>query len=52
MEIADEEVDRIFEEIAVRFRKEEKKGAGGAPAPTRRSTDNGAGTLETVSNDG
>lgn len=26
MEIADEEVDRIFEEIAARFRKAEKKG--------------------------
>mgnify|MGYP000894919337 CR=1 FL=1 len=52
MEIADEEVDRIFEEIAVRFRNEERKGAAGASAPARRTTDSGAGTPETVSNDG
>jgi hypothetical protein len=32
MEIADEEVDRIFEELAARFCKQEKKGAGGASA--------------------
>ncbi|WP_425964717.1 TraC family protein [Rhizobium nepotum] len=32
MEIADEEVDRIFEEIAARFRKGGKKGSGGSPA--------------------
>ena len=52
MEIADEEVDRIFEEIAERFRKEEKKGSGGAAAPARRPADSGAGTAEAVSNDG
>lgn len=52
MEIADEEVDRIFEEIAARFRKEEKKGSGGAPAPARRPTNSGAGTSEAASNDG
>ncbi|ENN85571.1 conjugal transfer protein C [Rhizobium freirei PRF 81] len=52
MEIADEEVDRIFEEIAARFRSQEKKGAGSAPAPARRSSDSGAGTPEALSNDG
>lgn len=51
MEISDEEVDRIFEEIAARFRKEEKKGSGGAAHQTRRPTDGGAGTQEAVSND-
>ncbi|MGI8397597.1 TraC family protein [Agrobacterium deltaense] len=52
MEIADEEVDRIFEEIAARFRKEEKNGAAGASASARRPADRGAGTPEAVSNDG
>jgi hypothetical protein len=52
MEISDDEVDRIFEEIAARFRNREKKGSGGVPAPARRSTDNGTGTPEAVSNDG
>ncbi|GAA3102060.1 TraC family protein [Rhizobium viscosum] len=52
MEIADEEVDRIFEEIAARFRSREKTGSGGAPVPARRSTDSAAGTPKTVSNDG
>lgn len=52
MEIADEEVDRIFGEIAARFRSREKKGAGSAPAPARRPADGGAGTSEAVSNDG
>lgn len=52
MEIADEEVDRIFEEIAARFRRQEKNGPGGAPAPARRPADSGTGTAEAVSNDG
>lgn len=52
MEIADEEVDCIFEEIAARFRKQEKKGAAGASAPARRPADGGAGTPQAVSNDG
>ena len=52
IEITDEEIDRIFEEIAARFRKEQKKGSDGAPAPARRSTDNGTGTPKAVSNDG
>ena len=37
MEITDEEVERIFEEIAARFRKEEKKG-GRRPASSSAST--------------
>lgn len=52
MEITDEEVDRIFEEIAARFRKDEKKGSGGAAAPTHRPGDSGAGAPKAVSNDG
>lgn len=48
MEISDEDVDRIFEEIAGRFRKEEKKGSGGAPHQTRRPPVSGAGTPEAV----
>ncbi|MBY3123255.1 pilus assembly protein [Rhizobium leguminosarum] len=51
-EIADEEIDRIFEEIAARFRKEEKKGPGGAPPQTRRPADNGTGTPSEISHDG
>jgi hypothetical protein len=52
MEIANEEVDRIFEEIGARFRKGEKKGPGGAPPQTRRPSDNGTGTPSEVSHDG
>ncbi|KPH06292.1 pilus assembly protein (plasmid) [Rhizobium acidisoli] len=52
MEIADEEVDRIVEEIAARFRKEERKGVV-VPAPqTRRPADNGAGAEGQVPNAG
>ncbi|NKL20247.1 TraC family protein [Rhizobium leguminosarum] len=51
MEIADEEVERIVEEIAARFRKEEKKGAGASPqAP--RPTAGGAGPAPEGSHDG
>ena len=52
MEITDEEVDRIFEELAARFRKEEKKGSGSPTGQTRRPPNSGAGTPEAVSNDG
>lgn len=52
MEIADEEVDRIFEELTERFRKQEKKVSGGGSAPARRPSASGAGTPEAVSNDG
>ena len=52
MEITDEEVERIFEEIAARFRKEEKKGAGGPPPQARRPAAGGAGTALEVSHDG
>jgi len=51
MEIADEELDRIFEEIAARFRKGEKKGAAGASAQTRRPADSQAGAAAAVSHD-
>ncbi|MBY3238380.1 pilus assembly protein [Rhizobium laguerreae] len=51
-EIADEEVDRIFEEIAARFRKDEKKGPGGTPPQTRRPSDSGTGAPSEVSHDG
>ena len=52
MEIADEEVDRIIEEIAARFRKGEKKGGAGPAPQTRRPTDGGAGAQGQVPNDG
>ncbi|XAZ20486.1 TraC family protein (plasmid) [Sinorhizobium sp. B11] len=51
MEIADEEVDRIFEEIAARFRKEGKKALPGAPTQARRSTVGAAGTPEAILHD-
>lgn len=52
MEITDEEVDRIFEEIAARFRKAEKKGAGGAAASPRGQPGGGTGAPTEVSHDG
>jgi hypothetical protein len=52
MEIADEEVERIFEEIAARFRKEEKKGAGGPSPQVRRPAVSGDGSTSEVSHDG
>ncbi|EJT01389.1 TraC family protein [Rhizobium sp. CCGE 510] len=52
MEIADDEVDRIVEEIAARFRKGEKKGATGPASQTRRPADSGAAAQEQVPNDG
>ena len=51
MEIADEEVDRIFEEIAARFHKAEKKGSGGASAAPRGQTNGGPGAETEVSHD-
>ncbi|ARQ13854.1 conjugal transfer protein TraC 2 (plasmid) [Rhizobium etli] len=52
MELADEEVDRILEEIAGRFRKGERKGAAGSAPQTRRPADSDAGTPPAVSHDG
>ena len=52
LEIADEEVDRIFEELVARFRKGETKGAGVAAPSARRPPDEGTGTSEAASNDG
>ncbi|NKN00977.1 TraC family protein [Rhizobium leguminosarum] len=52
MEIADEDVERIFEEIAARFRKEEKKGAGSSSPQTRRPAVGGAGSTSESSHDG
>jgi hypothetical protein len=52
MEIADEEVDRIVEEIAARFRKGEKKGAAGVSTSPRRQPSSGTGTTAEVSHDG
>lgn len=51
MEIADEEVDRIFEEIAARFRKEEKKGTASVSTSSRRPAAGGTGTSAEVSHD-
>lgn len=52
MEIADEEIDRIFEEIAARFRKGEKKGVSQATASPRRPAAGATGTPAEVSRDG
>ncbi|CAN7627149.1 TraC family protein [Pararhizobium sp. LjRoot238] len=51
MEITEEELDRIFKEIAARFRKGEKKGADGVSAQTRRPADSGAAAPAAVSHD-
>ncbi|MXN48666.1 pilus assembly protein [Shinella kummerowiae] len=51
MEITDEEVDRIFEEIAARFRKAEKKGDGGAAASPRGQPGGGTGATTEVPHD-
>ena len=52
MEIADEEVDRIFEEIAARFRKAEKKGSAGPSASPRGQPGGGTGAATEVPHDG
>lgn len=52
MQIADEEVDRILEEIAARFRKGEKKGVAHGYASSRRPTDGEPRTAAEVSHDG
>ncbi len=51
MEIANEEIDRIFEELAARFRKGEKKGGAVAVAQARRPTGGGTGATSEVSHD-
>ncbi|WVT75513.1 TraC family protein (plasmid) [Sinorhizobium chiapasense] len=52
MEITDEEVDRILEEIAVRFQKGEKKGVAHASASPHRQPNGGTGTPAEISHDG
>lgn len=52
MEIDDEEVERIVEEIATRFRKGEKKAASSPTATPRRPPTGGTGTTAEVSHDG
>lgn len=52
MEIADEELDRIFGELAARFRKGEKKGAAVAVAQAGRPTGGGTGATPEISHDG
>ncbi|MCK3779521.1 TraC family protein [Ensifer sesbaniae] len=52
MEIADEEVDRIFEEITARFRKRERTGTAGPTTTSRRQPNGGSGTPAEVSHDG
>jgi hypothetical protein len=51
MQITDEEVERIFEELAARFRKGAEKSSGGTAAQTHRPSISGTGTPEAVSND-
>ncbi|MDW9633757.1 pilus assembly protein [Sinorhizobium meliloti] len=52
MEIADEELDAVFEEIAARFRNDEKKGLDHATASPRRPATGATGTAAEVSHDG
>ncbi|EJC71720.1 TraC-like protein [Rhizobium leguminosarum bv. trifolii WSM2012] len=52
MEIADEEVDRLVEEIAARFRKREEKGTDGASVSPRRPAAGVTGTPAEVSHGG
>ncbi|HCL63612.1 MAG TPA: pilus assembly protein [Rhizobium sp.] len=52
MEITDEEVDRIFDEIAARFRKGEKKGSGGSSASPRGQANGGTRAEAEVPHDG
>ncbi|MDW9602797.1 pilus assembly protein, partial [Sinorhizobium meliloti] len=52
MEIADEELDAVFEEIAARFRNDEKKGLDHATASPRRPAAGATGTAAEVSHDG
>ncbi len=52
MEIADEELEAVFEEIAARFRKGETKGLAHASASPRRPAASGTGTAAEVSHDG
>ncbi|ASP74347.1 TraC family protein (plasmid) [Sinorhizobium meliloti] len=52
MEITEEELDRIFEEMAARFRNDEKKGVDHATASPRRPAAGATGTAAEVSHDG
>jgi hypothetical protein len=51
MGLTDEEVDRLFEEMAARFRKAEKGGTAGTPALLHGSANGGAGATTEVSRD-
>lgn len=51
MEITDEEVERIVEEIAARFRKDGKKEATGARAPAHRPAGGAAGAAAETAHD-
>ena len=51
MALSDEEVDRLFEEMAARFRKAEKGGTAGTPALMHGSANGGAGATTEVSRD-
>lgn len=52
MEIADEEVERVVEEIATRFRKGEQKRTSHPTTTPRRPATGGTGTAAEVSHDG
>ncbi|MGH0327578.1 TraC family protein, partial [Sinorhizobium meliloti] len=49
---ADEELDAVFEEMAARFRSDEKKGLDHATASPRRPAAGATGTAAEVSHDG
>jgi hypothetical protein len=51
MGLTDEEVERLFEEMAARFRKAEKGGTAGTPALLHGSANGGTGATTEVSRD-
>lgn len=51
MEISDDELDHIFEEVAARFRQNEKKAAAAASPQARRPANSAAGAAAEVSHD-
>ena len=52
MEIADEEIERIFTEMAARFRKGEREEAANTGSAARRPTTDEAGTSPETAHDG
>lgn len=52
LDIPDNEIDAIFAEVAARFQKDQKKGAGRSTASTDGPADRRTGTATAISHDG